>query len=881
VIEKTIGPYHIVDKLGEGGMGEVYRARDSKLGREVAIKVLPAAFAADHDRLARFEREARMLAALNHPNIGAIYGLETYDDIPALVLELVPGLTLADRLAQGALPVETALGFARQIADALDAAHEKGIVHRDLKPANIKITPDGVIKVLDFGLAKVSGPESGEHSAALTSPFENTHAGIVLGTAAYMSPEQARGQAVDKRTDIWAFGCVLFEMLTNTRPFPGDNVSDVIASILRGTPDWSMLPPNAAPLQRVLAKCLERDLKQRFRDIGDVKLVLEDAVATAPATTRLPAADSKRIWRSAIAALLGVIVGGASAVLFQQSRVRTVPPPVQRFELSASQAGPFTATTYGTNVAISPDDSRIVYSSTRRGAPVLIMRRLDQLESTLIAGSEGGFDPFFSSDGQHLGFATFTELKRVPVTGGPAVTVCPVDAYFSGASWGANNTIVFTQAALGLFRVSAAGGQPEMIAAPDAAKGEQAYVRPVVLPNEAILYTVVMRDGSRRIVARRPGERDATIVEEAAFGPQYLSPGYLIYGQADRVMAVRFDVTTLQVTGAPVAVQAGVFTKAVDSVTNITSAADGTAVYASGHNPGGSSRLVWVDRQGTRLAAAVDQPVEGARNLRLSPDGQRLALTVGAGGAGNIWIYDLGRAVQPLKLTFQDHNIFPVWSPDGKQIAFLSRAGAVSRLVSIAADGSAVQPTPLTTNDVLGPPLAWSPDGAFLLFQKPQPAKLWVLRASDQKSTQWLQTPFAEAGGSFSPDGRWLAYGSNQTGADEIWVRPFPGPGAPVRVSSDGGHKPMWARNGKEIFYENGPKLMSARVVSEAPDLRIETPRLLFEGGFLHDDADTNIHYVDVAPDGRFLIVESTSSAEAVSIVVMQHWDEELKRLLP
>jgi serine/threonine-protein kinase len=398
---------------------------------------------------------------------------------------------------------------------------------------------------------------------------------------------------------------------------------------------------------------------------------------------------------------------------------------------------------------------------------------------------------------------------------------------------------------------------------------------------QALLYTVVLSDSSKRIVARRLGGSDLTTVVEGGFGPEYLSSGHLVYGQADRLMAVRFDVATLHATGSPVSVQEGTFTKVADGVANVAFASDGTGVYVSGDNTAGFRRLAFVDARGTQITPAIEQPLEYPRNLRLSPDGRRLALTVGPPGQGQIWVHDLSGAVQPVKLTFQDHNIFPIWSPGGKEIAFLSRAGSASRLLSIPADGTVFKPKPLTTSEASGVPLAWSSDGASLLFEAQQPAKILVLHVPDGKINQWLQTPFAELGGRLSSDGRWMAYVSDQTGAAEVWVRPFPGPGAAVRVSSGGGVKPMWSRDGQTLFYENGPKLLSARVVSQAPDFRVDVPHMLFEGGFVHDDADPVIRFLDVAPDGRFLIVGAVDTGGAAALVIAQHWDEEVKRLLP
>ena len=877
-VGRHIGTYTIVARLGAGAMGEVYRARDARLGRDVAIKLLPAAFAADRDRLARFEREARAMAALNHPNVGAIYGFETLDGLSALVLELVPGESLAATVARGPLPLATALTYAQQIAGALDAAHDKGIVHRDLKPANIMITPDGVVKVLDFGLAKSPAPESSEHLEASTVTSDGTKAGVVMGTAAYMSPEQARGLPVDKRTDIWAFGCVLFEMLAARRPFGGETVSDVVANILKSEPDWNALPPAAAPVKRLLRACLEKDVKQRVRDIGDVGLLLENQsdAAAAPVSAQV-ARPTRTMWIIA-GAISGLLVGGA-AVKLTDRQPSVVSSPGARFELTMAADEPLATASAGTNVAISPDGARIVYTSTRGGDPELVIRRLDELESTPIPGSADGMQPFFSPDGRELGFATFNELKRVSLAGGSIATICPVDAYFSGASWASDNTIIYTQSAMGLFRVPAFGGPSRVIATPDPAKQEQAFMAPVVLPGgQAILYTAVLLDGATRIMARRLAGGDAVTIVDGGLGPLYSASGHLVFIQGDRVMAARFDLAAMRVDGAPISIQGGAFAKGTDGVSNIALAENGTAIYVSGHNTAGMGRLVWVDRHGARTGIAVDDVLEYPRNPRLSPDGKRLALTVGRPGYGQIWVYDLARPAEPLKLTFQDHNLFPVWSPDGKQIAFLRRAGSASHLFSIAADGSAVQGQLLSPQDLLGVPVAWSPASDFVLYQGSAPAKIWLLRLRDQHLQPWLQTPLSEFAASFSPDGQWLAFGSNQTGPTEIWVRPFPGPGAPVRISSGGGRKPMWSKDGAEILYENGAQVMSARVTALAPSFRADTPRLLFTNTFVRDDTDPLIRFLDPAADGRFLGVEASQSAKPPAVIVALQWDEVLKR---
>jgi eukaryotic-like serine/threonine-protein kinase len=880
-----LGPYEILSALGAGGMGEVYRARDTKLNRDVALKILPDSFTHDADRVARFRREAQVLASLNHPHIGAIYGLDQAHEQQFLVLELVDGETLADRIKPGPLPIDEAVAIARQIAEALEAAHDKGIIHRDLKPANIALTKDGRVKVLDFGLAKATDAASGAafdltNSPTLTSPAMMTGVGVILGTASYMSPEQARGRPADKRSDIWAFGCVFYEMLTGKRAFEGEDVSDTLADVLRGEPSWNTLTPPARPLASLLKRCLEKDVKRRLRDIGDARLLLDDAGvfsdAPPPAATAIPA------WWIATVAALGLIVGSIAGAVVVRWRSETVPVRVARFELTSSPAHPFTTNPRGVNVAISPDGSRIVYTATYGTTSQLVIRRLDQLEATPIAGTDGASSPFFSPDGQQIGFLVGADIRKVAIAGGPSVAVCRVSIGEIGAGWDSSDSIVFAQGnGRGLFSVPASGGQPQNLFVPDSTKGEANYFQPVVLPGgQALLYTVVQSDGQTRIVARRFHGSDVATVVEGGFGGRYVASGHIVYGQDDRVMAVPFDVATLRTTGSSVPVQDGVFTKIDQSIVNLVSAADGTTAYVSGRNAGMTGRPVWVDRGGKHVARVVEQAIEAPRYPRLSSDGRALAVTVGPNARGDVWTYDLRGAAQPLKLTFQGHNIFPIFSPDGKRIVFASPAGSANHMSSIPADGSATDPERLTTNESAEVPQDWSPDGAFILFSLRGPqtrTDLWLLHVGDRKVRPWLQTPFEESEARFSPDGHWVALVSDQTGRPEVWVRPFPGPGAPVRVSPDGGRNPVWSRDGHELFYEDGLKVLSARVVSQAPDLRFEKPQVLFESRFVQG----SMRSFDVAPDGRFLMIEAIDTAPSASIVVVQNWFEELKRLAP
>jgi serine/threonine-protein kinase len=878
------GPYDIVSPLGAGGMGEVYRARDARLQRDVAIKVLPGSMAAVAERIARLEREARMLAALNHPNIAAIYGLEERDGLVGLVLELVEGPTLAERLARGALPVSDAIAISRQIAKALEAAHRQGIVHRDLKPANIKVREDGAVKVLDFGLAKAFDDAAAGDAAlspTITSPAMMTAAGVIIGSAAYMAPEQAKGLAADARSDIWAFGCVLYEMVTGQRAFPGAGTTETLAAVLRGDPDWTALPSDLPPATRaLLMRCLEKDRGERVQDISTARFVLAEQTHFAPPAAAATIAAAGRLPRVpwiVVAAVAGIAAGAGAVTLFQRPPA-TALARTARFELALSRTDPPAQHGVGAIVALSPDGARLVYTALRDGAPVLVTRGLDRLETTAIAGTEGGIDPFFSPDGRQIGFVRASELRRVSVDGGPSALVWRGDPVFEGASWNEDGTIVFSHAGA-LLRIRFDGGEPIRIAQADTTRDELGYDRPVFLPGGAtFLYTVQLRGGRNRVAARRLDGSEPTTVLEDGFGARYMAPGYLVFGQADRLMAVRFDSSALRISGTPIVLEQGVFTNNAEAVSNVTIAADGTAAFVSGSNPGVRGRPVWVDRSGRHERRIVEEPLDDPRNLRLSPDGKRLALTLGPPGQGNIWVYDVSGSAKAVPLTFRDHNTFAVWSPDGTRIAFMHVAGAAVSVAAIAADGSAAEPQPLTSEGSAGAVMDWSPrERAILLYRQ---TMLRLLRPPDRIAKPWGEAPYSQFGARFRPDGRWVAFTSTQSGAADIYVRPFPGPGAPIRVSSGGGHDPVWSHDGNEIFYTNGSKMMAARVAIAGAGVRVDGSRMLFDGGFRHDTVDLILRFYDVAPDGRFLMIEP-SGTKASSIVVAQHWDEELKARLP
>ena len=761
-----LGPYEVLSALGAGGMGEVYRARDTKLDRAVAIKILSEAFAADTERIARFEREAKTLASLNHLNIAHIHGLEESNGVRALVMELVEGEDLAQRIARGAIPVAEALLIAKQVADALEAAHEQGIIHRDLKPANIKVRRDGTVKVLDFGLAKVMEPTgvaspSVSQSPTITTPAM-TEAGMILGTAAYMSPEQARGKPVDKRSDIWAFGCVLYEMLTGRAPFAGDTISDTLAAVLEREPDWAALPATVpAAVRTLIRRCLEKDGRQRIADISVAQFVLDDladvASATAPGSSAAIAPRPPLWRRMAILSgtwLVGVAMAG-SAVWFAVRS--TAPPRVSRLLITPPSAAALSVSGRP-SLAFTPDGTRVVYVGANNTA--LFVRALDQLNATSLTGLGEPYGPFVSPDGQWIGFFDgVTSLKKVAITGGPTVMLGRPGGTAFGASWGADDTIIFAtnDRTTGLQRIAVAGGEPTVLTRPNRAGGEDDHLWPEILPGgQAVLFTITATtDGLDQaqvaVLDLRTGTQ--TVLIRGGGDARYVSSGHLVYAAAGRLHAVAFDLARLTVVGTPVTVQPEVLTGAGMAV-----AADGTLVYVSGGVSAVGRSLVWVDRQGQETP--IPAPPRNYAFPRLSPDGTRLALYI-PDQEVDIWLWDLARATLTRATFDRGADVFPVWPPDGRQLLFSSaRAGAVN-LFAQAADRSG-DVTRLTKSPNIQHATSVSPDGTRLVFTETAPTTgqdVMQFRLDGTHAvTPLVQTPFSERNGEVSPDGRWLAY---------------------------------------------------------------------------------------------------------------------------
>jgi eukaryotic-like serine/threonine-protein kinase len=884
-----LGVYEITAPIGAGGMGQVFRARDTRLDRDVAIKILPEAFAHDADRLARFQREAKTLASLNHPNIAGIYGLEESGVVTALVMELVEGEDLSQRIACGAIPLDEALPIAKQIAKALEAAHERGIIHRDLKPANIKVRADGTVKVLDFGLAKALDPPRASNLDVTNSPTLSLHAtqaGVVLGTAPYMSPEQALGKSVDKRSDVWAFGVVLFEMLTGQRAFEGDGFSTTVAAVMMTQPPWHALP-TATPteVRRLLLRCLQKEPTRRLRDIGDALLDLDDASTEQSTTPQLGRpVHGSGTWRYAgwgVAALALIL---AATVSF---RHRADAMPIERPVIRASIVLPgdqkLASGDSAYPMAISNDGGRIAYVSEVEGRSQLYVRELAALEAKAVPGTSGAAHPFFSPDGQWVGFLADGALQKAAVSGGSPLRICNVSAVSMGATWGPDNTIVLALRGAGLSKVSASGGTLEPLA------GASPGMWPEFLPDgKTVLYTTgtggagsalaaLSLDGrSNRIVARTT---DAQGAGPAVLGTgggiaqaRFVSSGYLVYGQSPGIVrAIPFDVTSLTTTGSPVPLVDSIERGRNGGAVYFAVSRTGLLVYAS---TGERHQLVWVDRSGTATPVSADRAA--FRNPRVSPDGRRIVVAANdQTRRSDIWIYDAERGTKN-RLTTTGHNLAPVWTPDGAHITFAGRG-----LVQVPADGGGGRDVLLPSEQVLAHlargttayPTAWSPDGRTLLFQADEEDMWAIQRGLGSAPVPLLVRPAHDYGGAFSPDGRWIAYTSDESGRSEVYVAHYPDLGSRVTVSTEGGAYPRWSREGRELFYRQGDALMAA-AVDTTREFRAERPQRLFAGQFTGTGGDAAF---DVSPDGkRFAMIKSDEASTLQQLTLVQNWLEEL-----
>jgi eukaryotic-like serine/threonine-protein kinase len=907
---RRIGTFEVKGLLGRGGMGEVYRAHDTKLGRDVAFKVLPRAFTTDAGRLANLEREARVVASLSNPHIASIHGLEESDGIRGLVLELVEGDTLAQRLAQTSassrpgLRRPDVLNYAHQIADALEAAHERGVTHRDLKPANIKITSDGLVKLLDFGIAKVvSGDVAIDLTQAHTATASGTGTGLIIGTAGYMSPEQARGKTVDKRTDIWAFGCVVYEMLSGKMAFEGDTVSDTIAAILDRDPDWSTLSSDTPrALRRLLQRCLEKDPKQRLRDIGDARIEIEALIRTpeaefdpAAATAHMGALRRRTKLVATAAALLAV--SSAALIWYAVTRQTTAggDTRVSRFTFDFPKDA-WTTPTLNSIIALSADGKQLALTPWPDG-PVVV-RRLDTLDYQPIEATKSPQwrqGPQFSPDGSAISYidgngivANTRPFLKAPLSGGPVVKLADYDNFHNG-DWSQDGWIYWTGSYPGgIVRVRESGGPVEPVTELDIKGGERSHRFAHLLPgDDALIYTVAFAgitsyDDARIDLWDLKTRQRKTLITGASSGV-YSPSGHIVYARSGKLFAVPFDLNRREITGAAMPVVDNVMMSQNTGAANFALSRRGDLAYIPGGVEGGNRTVVWVDRAGKTETV----PLKPASYLypRLAPDGHSMAVEI-EGPNHDFYFYDFARTVlSKVSTDGMSHN--PVWSPDGKRLAFRSWISGGMTMWLMNADRSGT-PTRLDPKSTRQSPVSFSPDGQFLAFDQKDPQTnddAWILPLSGGDARPISRSKFGEGSAKFSPDGRWVAYSSTESGKPEIYVQPFPGLGPKVQISNAGGADPMWRRMGGELYYRQDNKMMTVSVDTSGPMLRASAPKMLFAGDYYEGTGAScemggpSAANYDVTPDGqRFLMVkDNTGFVGGNRAVVVVNWAEELK----
>jgi eukaryotic-like serine/threonine-protein kinase len=915
-----VGAYRIEGVLGAGGMGQVYRARDTKLNRDVALKVLPDVFTDDPERLARFTREAHVLASLNHPGIAAIYGLEDTAGTQALILELVSGPTLAERLAQGPIALDEVLAIARQIACALATAHDHGIIHRDLKPANIKIRDDGTVKILDFGLAKPVGhtlnaisphdhagtpaTDTGPSVSSATTPpqkpagnrtrtLEMSQVGAVLGTPAYMSPEQVEGRDLDKRSDIWAFGCLLYDMLTARRAFVGRDVATTLAAVLKDEPDWQPLPSEVPEsLRTLLARCLSKDRRQRIADMSIVIYVLDEVGRTSdlkvsPVHSRV----ARRLAAAARWMALGAVVAAVVGWAVVRQRLAETPRPT-RLSLVTSANQPLTFHGINTDIDISPDGAAVVYRSGSATQWQLVVRPLDGTDARSLPNTTGGNRPFFSPDGQWVGFSGGAQLKKTALAGGPSVLLCQIaGASLRGAHWGPNDTVIFADSdpMTGVLSVPASGGQPRVLTTPDATKGEGDHWFPFMLPNgRGVLFTIAggAPDAAQiAVLDFRTGQ--PKILINGGSDAKYVTSGHLVYVAAGTLRAVRFDPDALTVLSAPMPVVDHVMT-VMGGAGNFAVSNNGTLIYVgsgTGAQIWPSRSLVWVDRR--RQEEPIAAPSRAYASPRLSPDGGRIAMEI-RDGEPAVWIWDLRRRTLQRVSTgpFVERN--PVWTPEGRLLVSSNR-GRVPNVYRMAADGSGTAER-LTSSKWGQYASSISRNGSHMFLTQLSPYADITVSTGGSGSLDVVITHGKSP--DVSPSGRWLAYQAvyppgTARQVEEIYVRPFPGvEGNRVQVSIDGGRHPAWHPSGREMFYlDRQNRLTTVSVRASDSTLVVGAPKTLLESSYFADAGPAPGRPYDLAPDGRFLMIKEDATnnqgASPATITVVQNWFEELKRIVP
>jgi eukaryotic-like serine/threonine-protein kinase len=882
-----LGPYEIVGPLGSGGMGEVYRARDTRLERTVAIKILPASISADPMAKQRFEREAKTISGLNHPNICTLHDVGSQDGVDYLVMECVEGETLGKRLEKGPLPLEQVLKYGAQIADALDKAHRAGIVHRDLKPGNIMLASNGA-KLLDFGLAKPAALLSGATMTAVSPTSPVTQEGTIVGTFQYMSPEQVEGKEVDRRSDIFSLGAVLYEMLTGKKAFEGKSQLSVASAILEKEPApiASIKPLTPPPLDHIIQKCLAKWPEERWQTAADLASELKwiagsGSQVSFEQTTTKP--GSFWTWRAATPWAICLFSLVALVAFFFWNQKPTVPAPVSRFVITLPP-GQKLAGLNQPAVALSADGSLLAYVAVQNGVQQVYLRPLNSLESRPVPGTDGAVNPFFSPDGRWLGFFADSKVKKVAVTGGTAVTLADA-AFPGGAVWNSQGVIAFSpRSPSPLLQVSEAGGATQPLTRME--KGETTHRWPEFLPGgKAVLFagsgTSFAWDNAQVAVQSLAAGERSNLVQGAVY-PRFAYSGHLIFQQSGSLFAVPFDPQRLAVTGKAVPVVETVLRSTTTGATQFSNSNNGTLVYVSGGTQTDQRTLVWVNRNG------VEQPLPAPPHAylfpRISPEGRRVAVAITGNGA-QIWIYDLSRDTLT-RFTFEgDVNLNSVWTPDGQRVVFQNPVspGSSSGISWQRADGSGGSEC-LFSRDSSVVPISMSSDGQFLAFIDVNPATsndIWILRMSDRTATPFLRTPFTESVPQFSPDGHWLSYISNESGRFEIYVQPYPGPGGKYQISTEGGTEPSWNPNGREIFYRNSDRMMAVDITTH-PGFSAGKPHMLFQGRYNLSPV-TSPNY-SVSPDGqRFLMLKSVETAEGAptQINVVLNWFEELKQRVP
>ncbi len=891
--------YKLAEKIGEGGMGEVFRARDTKLNRDVALKILPEAFASDSQRMARFGREAQVLASLNHPHVGAIYGLEEHGGTKALVLELIKGETLAERVERGPLPVSEALVVASQIAAAMESAHEKGIIHRDLKPANVKITPGGSVKVLDFGLAKALADDatwSPELTRSPTLTVPPTQAGLILGTAGYMAPEQARGRPIDRRADVWAFGVILFEMLTGTRLFAGETVTDILAAVVRAEPDWSKLPDDApVALKRLLRRCMAKDPAGRLRDFGDVRLELTEA-AEAPAITEAPVEAPARaplpMWRRLLPWVATILVGATAAALgflaSDQMRDEVVlhasilPPAETVFHLDTASPGIPAVSPDGRMVAFTARDADVTSDLTSAtGAALLYVRPLGASDAYVLTGTQGAQYPFWSPDSRYIGFFTRRDgtLKKIAASGGPPLTLCEAENG-KGGTWNEEGLIVFSPSYdTPLSTVRESGGIPAPLTALKTENGDSSHRHPYFLPDgRHILYYArgrKMPTGASGAVFARPvdagpEEGDGKLVMQSEAGAIYAS-GHLIFIRDRVLMAQPFDGDRLELSGEPFPLAEKVTYISGASKGIFSASENGVLAFIAGMEEQSSS-LSWVDPQGAPQGTLGDEALY--RELHLSPDGTRAAVAIldQLAGSSDLWIYEIERDLRT-RFTFgPEEESFPVWSPDGETLYYAREVDGRDQIFAKVVGGASDERLAFETEHDKYPS-SLSPDARYLAYSTSLPETgwdVWVLPLSgDEEPFPFASTRFVEVDGRFSPDGRWMAYLSAESGQGEIYVAPFPGPGRKWQISTKGGDQPLWSDDGRKLYYQDPSGAVNVVAIEiDGDTFKSGPPEVLFE----RPRSEIQYRYAPAPGGERFLVVDEAESDDGSPLSLVLNW---------